>query len=47
MSDIDESVKKRQIFFMNEDIKEEEFYNTIYKILLVILLVLFIVMSVF
>jgi len=42
-----EEVKNRKIFFMNEEIDKEEFYNTLYKVLLVILLIAYIVMSVF
>jgi hypothetical protein len=40
-------VKNRKTFFMNEEIDKEEFYNTLYKVLLVILLIAYIVMSVF
>ena len=42
-----EEVKNRKTFFMNEEIDKEEFYNTLYKVLLVILLIAYIVMSVF
>ena len=44
---LSEEVKNRKTFFINEEIDKEEFYNTLYKVLLVILLIAYIVMSVF
>ena len=40
-------VKNRKTFFINEEIDKEEFYNTLYKVLLVILLIAYIVTALF
>ena len=44
---LSEEVKNRKTFFMNEEIGKEEFYNTLYKVLLVILLIAYIVTALF